>query len=167
MDGASLAEKRLSERQSKRLLGSQLNRRRVVAVSIILAAGGEKHNGGFRGGRRSGMWKPVGRGKICWRGRTCSEGARFAQPRASPWVAVVRENDVVGPTGQPFIGSLARWADTRTCRLPFPRVVPWAGRTAGPSAPKLPAENSCRTQPVTTSAGECAGRRPSRPKQPR
>ena len=64
----------------------------------------------------------------------CPEGAGFTQPRAPPWENWPNRTDIVGPTGQSFKEPLARWADGLARSAPFPRAVPWAGRTAGPSA---------------------------------
>jgi sugar phosphate isomerase/epimerase len=64
----------------------------------------------------------------------CPEGARFAQPRATPWVSgtVWKSRRPNGPTVRRTVGPLGRqWAFERR-RLP--RALPWAGRTAGPSA---------------------------------
>ncbi len=65
------------------------------------------------------------------------EGASFAQPGATPWgcvesVSLWRPN---GPTVHRTVGPLGR----RGCaaRATVPRALPWAGRTAGPSA-RLP-----------------------------
>ena len=56
---------------------------------------------------------------------------------------VARENNIAGPTGQRFDERLARWAGTSPCWAPLPRALPWAGRTAGPSAPEVTAKNVC------------------------
>ncbi len=45
-----------------------------------------------------------------------------------------RREVIVGPTGQSFDERLARWAGRRFGTTPLPRALPWAGRTAGPSA---------------------------------
>ena len=72
----------------------------------------------------------------------CPEGARFAQSRATPWGHEPSTHR--RPNGPILPERLARWADRWARSVPFPRAMPWAGRTAGPLAHTTGANTSCR-----------------------
>jgi len=72
-------------------------------------------------------------------------GPRFTQPRATPWdfgkcdaVTAQRANGSPRGNGWPV-------GPVRGSRPSFPRALPWAGRTAGPSAHQTPPEPGTKT----------------------
>jgi len=107
----------------------------VLRHDIRCADFRDRHHCSRRGSGIKDASRP-GRGKIFWQHEDRSEGAWFAQPRATPCGQWSRRVHVLGPTGQLFAEWLARWADIWARSLSLPRAVPWAGRSTGPSAQK-------------------------------
>ena len=83
--------------------------------------------------RHSDMLSPAGFGA-----KIAPKGPPFTQPRATPWgCGAPSAHESNRPNGPivPARERLARWADCRYCTYGLvPRALPWAGRTAGPSA---------------------------------